>query len=632
MDHPYAYAVALVAISLAVAALEALFPWRTRQRQLRPGLLGDLAHLVFNGHILGVILFGVATTHILPSLDHVLGRAGLTEMVHRGVAQGWPLSVQILVALVAVDFAQWVVHNLLHRVPWLWHFHKCHHSIVDGEMDWIVSFRFQWTEVVVYRTILYFPLAFFGFDPRAVFVHAVLGTLIGHLNHANLDLDWGPLRYVLNSPRMHIWHHDYEGDGRTTVNFGIIFSAWDWIFGTARMPAHPPARLGFRGVEDFPTDFLGHVAWPLQRLAPRAVVQPVVGLLGAGLLALGWWAHEPRASASPGGDAAGMQLFGETLAASQPAAAAASADSRTPEDADRALARFGAAGRDAGYVHPEAMVDVGELATALGSPRLVVLDVRADDDYAAGHIPTAQLVRRADYASDVDVPGLSRSPHELEAALRRWGVDADDVVVVHGDGSEAYRLWWTLRSVGGLTTRVLDGGLQAWKAAGHAVAEGSGVAVEPGAITLAPPAEPATLRWADVQARLGDAARIVYVDARTPAEFSGAEQHPDAARAGRIPGAVLQPWTSLTMGGAADPRLRPVGALRHDFEALGLADADAVVTYCQSGTRSSATWFALWQAGFAEDRTVLNYQGSWADYSRTALPVQTGTPDGGDEG
>ncbi|MDP2311285.1 MAG: sterol desaturase family protein [Pseudomonadota bacterium] len=617
MDHPYAYAIALLVVSLAVASLEAAFPWRKEQRQLRPGLLGDLAHLVFNGHFLGAILFGLATTWLLPSLDRLLGQAGLTELVYRNAAVGWPLWVQVIVALVAIDFVQWGIHNLLHRVSWLWTFHQCHHSIVDGEMDWIVSFRFQWAEVVVYRALLYLPLAFLGFDPFAVFVHAVFGTLIGHLNHANLDWDYGPLRYVLNSPRMHIWHHDYEGDGRTTVNFGIIFSTWDWLFGTAKMPGHPPARLGFRGVETFPSDFLGQMAWPLQRLAPSTVTQPVAGLAGGLLLTAGWWAHEPR----PDMAASGTPLFGETLAASQPAGTSAGAYAATPEEADRAVERFGTAAEMAGYAHPEAMVDVGELAGALGSPRLIVLDVRKEEDYAGGHTPTSQLVRRGDYATDDEIPGLSRPAGELEAALRRWGVDAGDVVVIYGDGSEAYRLWWTLRAVGGLTTRVLDGGIQAWKTAGHAVAEGSGTRVEPGTIALAAPSEAPTLRWADVQARVAEAERVVYLDARTPEEFAGTEQHPDAARAGHIPGALLQPWTSLTVAGAADPRLRPVEELRADFEALGIGGANAVVTYCQSGTRSSVTWFALWQAGYAEGRALLNYQGSWADYTRTELPV-----------
>ena len=202
---------------------------------------------------------------LLPPVDAWLTGRGLHDVVYRGEASDWPVWAQIVVALLVIDLVQWCVHNLLHRVPWLWEFHKCHHSVADGEMDWIVSFRFQWTEVVVYKLVQYLPLAWFGFGIEAVMVHAIFGTFIGHLNHANLNWDWGPLRYVLNSPRMHIWHHDYDGDARTTVNYGIIFSLWDWMFGTAKLPAEPPRLLGFEGVEAYPRGFFGHLAEPFRR-------------------------------------------------------------------------------------------------------------------------------------------------------------------------------------------------------------------------------------------------------------------------------------------------------------------------------------------------------------------------------
>src|SRR5207253_2798161 len=139
--------------------------------------------------------------------------------------------------------------------------HKIHHTVVDGEMDFIVSFRFHWLELVVYRSLLYLPLAFFGFSPVAALVHAIFGTLIGHLNHANLDFGPRWWRWLLNSPRMHIWHHDHAASGRATRNYGIIFSVWDWLFGTASMPGHPPERLGFAGCEALPRDFLAQQAW-----------------------------------------------------------------------------------------------------------------------------------------------------------------------------------------------------------------------------------------------------------------------------------------------------------------------------------------------------------------------------------
>lgn len=256
------YAAWLAVLSAAVAVLERIAPARPSQRALRGSLPWDLVYLVFNGHYLGV-LFGVGfAATVGPALDQL----GVATVLNRAWAGSWPLPVQALVAVVGLDFIQWNVHRLLHAVPLLWRFHQVHHSVVNGEMDWIVSFRFHWMEAVIYKTVQYAPLALLGFSADVLMLHAVLGTLVGHLNHANLDWGHGKWRYILNSPRMHIWHHD--ADATRAHNFGIIFSAWDWIFGTAYLPNHPPARLGFPGVESLPPDFPRRSLWPFRIGAP----------------------------------------------------------------------------------------------------------------------------------------------------------------------------------------------------------------------------------------------------------------------------------------------------------------------------------------------------------------------------
>ncbi len=137
------------------------------------------------------------------------------------------------------DFLEWCVHNLLHRVSWLWTLHKLHHSIV--EMDFIGNFRFHWMEILVYDGLKWLPLAALGADPAALLAVGAISTAVGHLNHANLRIAWGPLRYVLNSPRMHVWHHDYELHGRCGQNFGVVFSVWDWVFRTSGFAHSDPA-------------------------------------------------------------------------------------------------------------------------------------------------------------------------------------------------------------------------------------------------------------------------------------------------------------------------------------------------------------------------------------------------------
>ena len=258
---PYLYPIGLALISLLVLVFERLWPCRPEQRLLRPHLGSDALHLIFNGHYLGVILHALAVSYVLPPFDAWLTELGIHPYVYRAAAAQWPLWMQIPVALLAIDFIQYLVHRTLHRVPLLWSFHKTHHSVPDGEMDWIVSFRFQWTEVVVYKAVQYLPLAFLGFSTEAVMTHALFGTLIGHLNHANLSWDYGPLRYLLNNPRMHLHHHDRERDATSTVNFGIIFSCWDYLLGTADVPEHPPSRIGFEGDETFPRNFFAQETW-----------------------------------------------------------------------------------------------------------------------------------------------------------------------------------------------------------------------------------------------------------------------------------------------------------------------------------------------------------------------------------
>jgi sterol desaturase/sphingolipid hydroxylase (fatty acid hydroxylase superfamily) len=273
----------LAVISLGVAVAERIWPWRPQQRALRAHLGADVLHLIFNGHFLGVILYALATRLVLPPLDALLRDAGLYASTYRAVAADWPLWAQLPVALLVSDFMQYWIHRLLHRVPLLWETHKTHHSVPDGEMDWIVAFRFQWTEVVVYRVLQYLPLAFFGFGADAVMAFALFGTLIGHINHANLNVDYGPLRYLLNNPRMHVHHHDRARDGRSTVNYGVVLSCWDYLFGTAHVPADPPAHIGFVGDERFPRGFFAQEAWPLSRI----VRGKAASFAGAALIALG---------------------------------------------------------------------------------------------------------------------------------------------------------------------------------------------------------------------------------------------------------------------------------------------------------------------------------------------------------
>ena len=270
LSDPRGYPFWLGVVSAAVLVLERIRPWRRSQRVLRPQIGQDLFWLVFNGHFAGVLL-ALAVEHALAWAAPGFQRIEAVRLI-----AARPLWVQFAVFFVLKDLLEWGVHNLLHRVPWLWEFHKVHHSI--EELDWIGNFRFHWMEIVVYRGLTYVPLAVLGVDGRVLLAIAVVSTLIGHLNHSNLDLCWGALRYVLNSPRMHVWHHDREwpAERRKGVNFGISLSLWDWLFGTAwwpsteQCPEQQPARLGFEGMERYPRALIDRLTYPASRIWRRS--------------------------------------------------------------------------------------------------------------------------------------------------------------------------------------------------------------------------------------------------------------------------------------------------------------------------------------------------------------------------
>jgi len=80
---------------------------------------------------------------------------------------------------------------------------------------------------------------------------------IGHLNHANVKITYGPFKYILNNPVMHLYHHAKSlPNGRFGVNFGISLSLWDYLFGFTHVPeSSGTVTLGYAGDDTMPKGF-----------------------------------------------------------------------------------------------------------------------------------------------------------------------------------------------------------------------------------------------------------------------------------------------------------------------------------------------------------------------------------------
>ncbi|CAM1345886.1 sterol desaturase family protein [Tenacibaculum crassostreae] len=262
------YFYGLIVISLIVWGLEIIFPWRKNQSLFRKDFWLDTFYMFFNFFLLNLIVLIALSNTAAQLFNDVLGVVGLSISDFQLFdINAFPYWARLLVFFIIIDFIQWFTHTLLHRYEFLWNFHKVHHSV--KQMGFAAHLRYHWMEPVVYNSMKYIPLAIMGgFTAQDVaFVH-FFNITIGHLNHANINWDYGWLKYILNNPRMHIWHHAKElpEDRKMGVNFGITLSIWDYLFKTNYIPYNGrDIEIGFEGDEHFPQDFISQEIYPLNK-------------------------------------------------------------------------------------------------------------------------------------------------------------------------------------------------------------------------------------------------------------------------------------------------------------------------------------------------------------------------------
>ncbi len=224
----------------------------------------------------------------------------------------------------------------------------------------------------------------------------------------------------------------------------------------------------------------------------------------------------------------------------------------------------------------------------------------ADAPASGGRHPLPNLERFATWLSSIGM-----------------GNDMQAVVYDRNGGNYCGRLWWMLKWAGHENVAVLDGGLQAWQAAGGAISRGGEPAHFQANFLLGP--ELAVLVGAqDVADQLGQPTQTL-IDARVKPRFKG-EVEPLDAVAGHIPGALNRPFMqNLTIDG----KFKSAEQLKIEFAVLlGGQGAETVVHYCGSGVSALSNLVAMEVAGFGRAKL---YAGSWSDWCSDAdRPIALG--------
>ncbi|UBM10189.1 sulfurtransferase [Cupriavidus metallidurans] len=270
---------------------------------------------------------------------------------------------------------------------------------------------------------------------------------------------------------------------------------------------------------------------------------------------------------------------------------------------------------------------------AAGKPRVVVFDCSFDltnpaagrDSYQQGHIPGAYYLHLDNELSGPKTGLSGRHPlpdAELFAArLRVLGVDDDTLVVAYdGQGSMyAARLWWMLRWIGHAAALVLDGGRNAWVAAGLPLEHGATAEPEIGGNVMR---RASLVKTVDADALVANLSQpsLLVVDARAADRFRGENETLDPV-GGHIPGAANRFFKdNLT----ADGYFKPADQLRADFGQVFAGKAPAqTVMQCGSGVTACHNLLALEVAGLTG---AALYPGSWSEWcADPKRPVATGS-------
>ena len=255
------------------------------------------------------------------------------------------------------------------------------------------------------------------------------------------------------------------------------------------------------------------------------------------------------------------------------------------------------------YARPEILAAAADILKPEQREKLRILDARAAEKYASGHVPGAVNVPLAVWAKAI-IEGKADAAF-WKAELAAVGVAPGKTAVVYAeDVRDAAKAWWFLHTAGVSEIRLLNGGWEGYVAAkGEVEKTPAKVTAEPHDWKLAPE----RVATKDDLLKLLKDGNATVVDARSDDEFTGEKL--SSKRGGHVPGAAHLEWTDLL--DAKTKEFKPAGELAKLIAERKIDISKSCVTYCQGGGRAAVMAFGLRLMG-ADD--VRNYYRSWGEW------------------
>ncbi len=255
-------------LALGMFFFERFMPHEKAWTNLDDQIVPDLLHTLSSKGTVQALLY--ANTLIGLSVMNPDARIGFDVWPNH-----WPLLVQITLAVVLAEFMLYWAHRTAHEHKFLWRFHAIHHSVT--KLWFVNTGRFHFMDSL-YKIILgMIPLLILGAPMEMLKWVAVVTAFIGMMTHCNVEMRFGPLSWIFNTPELHRWHHSKdlrEGD----KNYGENVMIWDLLLGTYfREDRRPPLDIGIK--EPMPVTFRHQIIWPF---LTKAKQEQILNSLGEG--------------------------------------------------------------------------------------------------------------------------------------------------------------------------------------------------------------------------------------------------------------------------------------------------------------------------------------------------------------
>jgi sterol desaturase/sphingolipid hydroxylase (fatty acid hydroxylase superfamily) len=258
LPEPLLFAGTFAVLYTAIALTERRLPYRREWNRPQGDVATDVTHLVVTG------IGGNALVQATVAAIAFAAAAWLSRRVGAPLwPNHWPLLAQLALDLLVAEFGHYWFHRLSHENGLVWRVHAAHHSA--PRLYWLNATRFHPIDLFALISCQTAPLIALGAGPPALLAYGLFTGAYGQLQHCNIAVRTGPLRFLFSTPELHRWHHSTDPrEGNS--NYGAVLSTWDLLFGTFFSPADRSftGPVGLRDLPRFPRDYVGQLLSPFR--------------------------------------------------------------------------------------------------------------------------------------------------------------------------------------------------------------------------------------------------------------------------------------------------------------------------------------------------------------------------------